>query len=100
MISNPALAVPDVGINGLINLLEGVLDWRLTLSAMPRAGAPMKACPQIAVSLRGPVSAPRPTIDVAAFSSWLAARAINQQSKEAGRVGGSRAGAAAIAVVR
>jgi hypothetical protein len=53
MISNPALAVPDVGINGLINLLEGVLDWRLTLSAMPRAGAPMKAWPQIAVSLRG-----------------------------------------------
>jgi hypothetical protein len=84
MVSNPALGVPDVelGVSGLVNLLEGVLDWRLTLSAMPRAGAPMKAWPEIIVSLRGPVTAPRRTIDVAAFTSWLAARAINQQSNK------------------
>ena len=50
--------------------------------AMPRAGAPMNAWPEIAVSLRGPVTAPRRTIDVAAFTSWLAVRAIDQQSKK------------------
>jgi uncharacterized protein involved in outer membrane biogenesis len=84
MTSNPALGVPDVelGVSGLVNLLEGIVDWRLTFSAMPRSGAPMKVWPQIAVSLRGPVTAPRRTIDVAAFSSWLAARAIDEQSKK------------------
>ena len=64
-------------------LWEGTrLGARLTLSAMPRAGAPMNAWPEIAVSLRGPVTAPRRTIDVAAFTSWLAVRAIDQQSKK------------------
>jgi uncharacterized protein involved in outer membrane biogenesis len=84
MMSNPALGVPDVelGVSGLVNLVEGAIDWRLTLSAMPRAGAPMNAWPKIAVSLRGPVTAPRRTIDVAAFTSWLAVRAIDQQSKK------------------
>jgi len=31
--------------------------------------------------LRGPVDTPKPTLDVAAFSNWLALRAVEQQSK-------------------
>jgi uncharacterized protein involved in outer membrane biogenesis len=88
MMSNPMLTVPDVdlAVSGLVNLLEGAVDWRLTLSAMPRAGAPMgtsmNTWPEIVMSLRGPVNAVRRTIDVAAFTSWLAVRAIDQQSKK------------------
>jgi uncharacterized protein involved in outer membrane biogenesis len=84
MMGNPTLGVPDVdlAVNGLVNLVEGAIDWRLTLSAMPRAGAPMNAWPEIAVSLRGPIATPQRTTDVAAFTSWLAVRAIEQQSKK------------------
>jgi hypothetical protein len=84
MMGNPTLGVPDVdlAVNGLVNLVEGAIDWRLTLSAMPRPGAPMNAWPEIAVSLRGPIATPRRTTDVAAFTSWLAVRAIEQQSKK------------------
>jgi hypothetical protein len=34
------------------------------------------------VSLRGPVNAARRATDVTAFTSWLAVRAIEQQSKK------------------
>jgi large subunit ribosomal protein L24 len=56
------------------------------LSALPRAGASMNTSmntwPEIVMSLRGPVNAARRTIDVTAFTSWLAVRAIEQQSKK------------------
>jgi len=42
----------------------------------------MSTWPEIAVSLRGPATAPRRTVDVTAFTSWLAVRAIEQQSKK------------------
>jgi len=84
MMSNPALGVPDVdlAVSGLVNLVEGATDWRLTLSAMPRAASPTNTWPEIEVSLRGPVNAARRATDVTAFTSWLAVRAIEQQSKK------------------
>jgi uncharacterized protein involved in outer membrane biogenesis len=84
MLSNPILGAADVelAVNGLVNLVEGAIDWRLALSAMPGAGAPGTAWPEIVVSLRGPIAAPKRTIDVAAFTNWLALRAIEQQSKK------------------
>jgi large subunit ribosomal protein L24 len=84
MMGNPALGVPDVdlAVSGLVNLVEGATDWRLTLSAMPRAASPTNTWPEIEVSLRGPVNAARRATDVTAFTSWLAVRAIEQQSKK------------------
>jgi hypothetical protein len=46
-----------------------------------RRGADESLAANRSVAARAGYS-PRPTIDVAAFSSWLAARAINQQSKK------------------
>jgi uncharacterized protein involved in outer membrane biogenesis len=84
MLSNPMLGAPDVelAVSGLVNLVEGAIDCRLTLSAMPGTGAPANTRPEIVVSLRGPIATPKRTIDVAAFTSWLAMRAIEQQSKK------------------
>ena len=69
-------------MSGLVNLAEGAVDARLTLSAMPGAGAPGRTSPEIVVALRGPIDAPKRTIDVSAFTNWLALRAIEQQSKK------------------
>ena len=84
MLSNPILARPDVdlAVSGLVNLAEGAVDARLTLSAMPSAGAPGRTSPEIVVALRGPIDSPKRTIDVSAFTNWLALRAIEQQSKK------------------
>jgi hypothetical protein len=62
--------------------VEGATDWRLTLSARPRAASPTNTWPEIEVSLRGPVNAAKRATDVTAFTSWLAVRAIEQQSKK------------------
>ena len=82
MLSNPVLATPDVdlAVNAHVNLAEGILDTRLTLSAVP--GKPAKTWPEVVVTLKGPIDAPRRTIDVSTFTSWLALRAVEQQSKK------------------
>ncbi len=88
MLSNPVLGTPDVdlAVNGLVNLADGGIDARLTLSAIPGAGVPMNTSPEIVVALRGPVDAPVRTIDVSAFANWLALRAIEQQSQKLDRL--------------
>ena len=84
MLSNPVLGAPDVdlAVNGLVNLADGAIDARLTLSAMPGAGAPVNTSPEIVVALKGSIDTPKRTIDVSAFTNWLALRAVEQQSKK------------------
>ncbi len=100
MLSNPTLETPDVdlAVVGLVNLAEGVIDARATLSGM--FGAPVNALPQFVVALKGPIDAPERTIDVTALTSWLALRAIEQQSKKLdaleGRDSGSDAPASGV----
>ena len=52
LLSNPVLATPsvDLAVNAHINLAEGVLDTRLTLSAMP--STPAKTWPEVVVTLK------------------------------------------------
>jgi large subunit ribosomal protein L24 len=97
LLSNPVLATPnvDLAVNAHINLAEGVLDTRLTLSAMP--GAPAKTWPEVVVTLKGPLDSPRRTIDVSAFTSWLALRAVEQQSKKLDVLEGGEAASGATA---
>jgi large subunit ribosomal protein L24 len=38
--------------------------------------------PEITIALRGPVNAPKRTIDAAALANWLALRAVEQQAKK------------------
>ena len=70
----------ELAVNARVNLAESELDARLVLSAAlgQTSGTP----PEITVMLKGPISAPKRSIDVAAFASWLALRAVEQQSKK------------------
>jgi large subunit ribosomal protein L24 len=72
----------DLAVAGGVNLSEGVLDARLTFSGVAGASAPGDSRPEILVALKGPANAPKRTIDVAALASWLALRAVDQQSKK------------------
>src|SRR5262249_27652955 len=79
-LSNPTVRAQraDLAVNGNVNLAEGVLDARLTLFG----GAPADTRPEIGIVLKGPIDAPKRTIDVAALASWLALRSVEQQSKK------------------
>ena len=71
----------DLAVSGGINLAAGALDARLTLLGAGGAGAPANSRPEVLIALKGPVDAPKRSIDVAALASWLALRAVEQQSK-------------------
>jgi large subunit ribosomal protein L24 len=70
----------ELALNARVNLAESELDARLVLTAAatPATSPP----PEITVALKGPVRAPNRSVDVAAFASWLALRAVEQQSKK------------------
>jgi hypothetical protein len=72
----------DLTVNGSIGLTAAMLDARLILSGMPGPGAPANARPEIFIALKGPADAPKRSIDAGAFASWLALRAVEQQSKK------------------
>ena len=70
----------ELALNARLDLIESDLDARLVLT--PGASSPTNLPPEITVTLKGPVSAPKRALDVAAFASWLALRAVDQQSKK------------------
>jgi uncharacterized protein involved in outer membrane biogenesis len=72
----------DLGANGSVNLIDRALDARLTLFAAGGAAGAEDTRPEVAIMLRGPIDTPKRTIDVAALASWLALRAVEQQSKK------------------
>jgi hypothetical protein len=78
----------DLALGGSVVLTENAIDTRLALSGPAREDS--STHPEVVVTLRGPIDAPRRSLDVVAFSNWLALRAIEQKSKridalEAGR---------------
>jgi large subunit ribosomal protein L24 len=83
-LSNPTVRAQraDLAVNGNVNLAEGVLDARLTLFGAGGGTAPADTRPEIGIALKGPIDAPKRTIDVAALASWLALRSVEQQSKK------------------
>src|SRR5712691_1357929 len=72
----------DLAVSGSVNLADGAIDARLTLSGVAGAGAPANTRPEVVIALKGPIDAPKRRIDVAALASWLALRAVEQQSKK------------------
>jgi len=72
----------DLAVSGTLNLADAALDARLILFGPAGPDAPSNIRPEVMISLRGPFEAPKRTIDVAALASWLALRAVEQQSKK------------------
>ena len=71
----------ELGVTLGLDLSGSAIDARLILSGEPGSGALEGIRPEIALALRGPFDAPKRTLDVAAFTSWLALRAIEEKDK-------------------
>ena len=71
----------DLALGGSVNLADATLDARLTLSGPAGLGVG-NARPELTITAKGPVTAPKRTVDVSALSGWLALRAVEQQSKK------------------
>ena len=71
----------DLALDGSVNLADATLDARLTLSGPAGLGVG-NARPELTITAKGPVTAPKRTVDVSALSGWLALRAVEQQSKK------------------
>jgi len=70
-----------------------VLDARLILSGpvdAADAAATGGVRPEVFVGLRGPLGAPKRSVDVAAFSGWLTLRAVERQAKQLERLEADR----------
>jgi uncharacterized protein involved in outer membrane biogenesis len=71
----------EFSATGSIDLTQSAIDARLTLSGPKVADPPAGGHPDISVSLKGPIDAPKRTLDVAALANWLALRAVDQKAR-------------------
>jgi large subunit ribosomal protein L24 len=79
----------DLAVSGNVDLVTQMLDARLVLTA---TNAPALAGrPELTIMLKGPLAAPRRTLDVSALAGWLALRAVEQQSKKLEQIEAERA---------
>jgi large subunit ribosomal protein L24 len=79
----------DLSVSGSLDLVTQALDARLVLTA---TNAPALAGrPELTIGLKGPLAAPRRTLDVSALAGWLALRAVEQQSKKLEQIEAERA---------
>jgi len=72
----------DLAINGSMNVAEAALDAHLALSGPAALAGAAGTRPEIALAVKGAIDSPRRTLDAGAFASWLALRAVEQQSKK------------------
>lgn len=63
-----------------VDLADATLDALLTLNAPPSASGAVQ--PAVMVALKGPLPAPKRSVDTGLLSSWLTLRAVEQQSKQ------------------
>lgn len=68
----------DLSITGQVDLTDGTVDARMVLSGSEKTAG---ARPDIYMSLRGPVTETRRSVDVSALSGWLTLRAVDNQAR-------------------
>ncbi|MCC7115240.1 MAG: hypothetical protein IT520_12750, partial [Burkholderiales bacterium] len=69
----------DLAVTGSYDFSDARIDVRLAMAG-PAAGTSLQ--PEIAVQLRGPVSAPERVLDISALTGWLALRSVDRQTKK------------------
>jgi len=72
----------DLAVSGSVDLADASVDARLTMLGAAGPGALANTRPEVLIALKGPIDAAKRTTDVAALASWLALRAVEQQSKK------------------
>jgi uncharacterized protein involved in outer membrane biogenesis len=70
----------ELAPSGSIDLTQSAIDARLALSGPAGDGADGSRA-NVTVSLKGPIDAPKRTLDVVALTHWLALRAADQKAK-------------------
>ena len=72
----------DLAISGNADLADASIDARLTLTGPTIHEGANAIRPEILVTLKGPYSAPKRSIDVSALSGWLMLRSVERQAKQ------------------
>jgi AsmA-like C-terminal region/AsmA family len=83
-VANVTLRAQDgsaLALAGALDLGTGAIDARLTLSAEPPPHALIRARPELAIALNGPLAAPARSLDISALTGWLALRAAELQTR-------------------
>jgi large subunit ribosomal protein L24 len=80
----------DLMMSGNANLNDGSVEARFVLSGAQSTESAVR--PDVFVNLKGPVQAPKRTIDVAALSGWLMLRSIERQAKQLEAIEAERRG--------
>jgi len=86
----------DLSMSGNLDLVTQALDARLVLTATNAATSAGR--PELTVTLKGPLAAPRRSLDVSALAGWLALRAVEQQSKRLEQIEAERSGRAGVSL--
>jgi large subunit ribosomal protein L24 len=90
----------DLALSALLDLTDGSLDANLSLLGTPGANAIIHQRPEVLVSLKGPIAAPKRTVDVSMLTGWLALRAADQQARRLEAIDANRRMATIGPVVR
>lgn len=72
----------DLTINGVIDLADLSLDARLILAAAASSPGMSVGPPDVFIAVKGPIAAPKRSLDVSALTGWLTLRAVERQSKQ------------------
>jgi hypothetical protein len=82
-LANTAVQVKgaELGVRMDVDLASGAMNARLSLAGSGASDAPKGLRPEVTVTVRGPITAPKRSLDVAAFTNWLALRAIEDKDK-------------------
>jgi uncharacterized protein involved in outer membrane biogenesis len=69
----------DLAMSGSLDLADNTLDLRMTLAGL--GTATFAGRPEVAVVFKGPLAAPKRSLDASALAGWLALRAVEEQAK-------------------
>jgi len=72
--------VDDLAVAASLDLVEETLDARFTLYGPKLPQGPV-ARPEVSVAVKGPIAAPRRSVDVSVLVGWLTLRAVEREAK-------------------
>jgi uncharacterized protein involved in outer membrane biogenesis len=90
----------ELSLDGVIDLSHAAIDVRMTLSGRPLANALIRMRPELAVTVKGPLTAPQRTLDISALVSWLTLRVAELQTRRLESIEANRRDGAVGPVIR
>jgi uncharacterized protein involved in outer membrane biogenesis len=77
----PAEQGAELALGGVLDLNTDRIDARMTLSGKLGANALIRTRPELTITLTGPPTAPKRTLDTAALIGWLTLRGAERQTR-------------------